>query len=98
MSDEKFEIGLRDVYNEVKSISGQLSAYTQALDPKVAVIEHRLAEVESDVKEIHTVNHEAAQHRHEERRHRAQIKWLIITSILLAVASLAGALIAILGH
>lgn len=98
MSEEKFEIGLRDVFNEVKTLSGQVAAYMQAQAPVIAVIQHRLEGVEGEVKELHAINHEAEQHRHEERRHRTVIRWTVVSSVIVGFLGLVGGIIALLAH
>lgn len=95
MSDDRVEIGLRDVYEAVNTLGGQLNAYMRAQDPKIAVIEHRLTEVEGDIKGLRDTNHEEERHRHEERRHREVVRWTAISGAFVGVLGFIGGLIAV---
>lgn len=100
MADEEagFTVTLRDVFDEVKALSGSLSAYVRTQEPRMAVIEHRVTEVEGDLKDLHDEQTEAARHRDEERRHRALVRWGVIGAAFAGLCGFVGSAIAVFAH
>lgn len=96
--DPGFVVTLRSVYDEVMRISAQLQAHMAKQDTAVALIEQRLAQVEGEIRQlfqynqqVHDRNEEERRHVHdrdeEERRHRNGNRWLVIASLVGAVAA-----------
>jgi hypothetical protein len=86
-SDPGFIVTLRSVYDEVMRISAQLQAHMAKQDTSVALIEQRLAQVEGEIRQLYAAAQTVHDRNEEERRHRNNNRWLVIASLVGAVAA-----------
>jgi hypothetical protein len=78
MSDPGFNVSVRDVYDEVKSLSERVNTFLQNQTTKVALIEQRLDQVEKDLVEDRKAGDE-------DRRLRVNLRWQMIGVLIAAV-------------
>lgn len=71
MTDSGFNVSVRDVYNEVKTLSEQLNEYLRKQEPEIAVLKSRVAEAESDIKDIRLKTEDS-------RKTRTNLQWQMI--------------------